>query len=183
MAIRVALNHRTRYKYTSDVWLSPHVVRLHPAPHCRTPITSYSLKTTPKDPFVNWQQDPYSNRLARLVFPKKTREFSVEVDLVAEMTVINPFDFFFLEKEAEEFPFSYDAVLTRELAPYLEGQPLTPKLAEFIAAIPKTKMRSVDYLVAINQRLWKDIKYLIRMEPGIQTPEQTLTLGNGSCRD
>ena len=119
MGIRVALNHRTRYRYTSPVWLSPHVVRLRPAPHCRTPVDSYSLKVAPAEHFINWQQDPYSNRLARLVFPKKTTEFSVEVDLVAELTVTNPFDFF-LEKYAEQYPFEYDPVLLRELAPYRE---------------------------------------------------------------
>ena len=116
MAIRVALNHKTHYRYDRDVWLSPHVVRLRPAPHCRTPILAYSLKVLPADHFVNWQQDPYSNRLARLVFPKKTREFCVEVDLIAELTVVNPFDFF-LEKYAQKFPFTYDAVLLKELAP------------------------------------------------------------------
>jgi uncharacterized protein (DUF2126 family)/transglutaminase-like putative cysteine protease len=182
MAIRVALNHKTRYFYEKAVWLSPHVVRLHPAPHCRTPITSYSLKTTPKDPFVNWQQDPYSNRLARLVFPEKTREFSVEVDLVAEMTVINPFDFF-VESSAELYPFSYDAVLTRELSPYLDAAPAGPKLAALVKRMRTQPVRSIDFLVALNQRLQSDIKYLIRMEPGVQTSEETLTKASGSCRD
>jgi len=116
MSIRVALNHKTSYRYSKPVWLSPHVVRLRPAPHCRTPITSYSLKVTPSKNYMNWQQDPYSNYMARLIFPEKTKEFSVEVDLVADMTVINPFDFF-LEKYAEEFPFQYDPVLERELIP------------------------------------------------------------------
>ncbi len=153
-----------------------------PAPHTRTPVTSYSLTVKPDDYFVNWQQDPYSNRLARLVFPKKTKEFSVEVDLVAELTVINPFDFF-LETEAETFPFKYDAVLARELAPYLTPEPVTPKLAEFIAAVRKEKVPTVNYLVGMNQQLASQIKYLIRLEPGIQTPEQTLTLLSGSCRD
>ncbi len=122
MSIQVALNHKTLYRYTKPVWLSPHVVRLRPAPHCRTPISSYSVKVTPAKHYINWQQDPYSNRLARLIFPEKTKEFSVEVDLVADMTVINPFDFF-LEKYAEEYPFQYDSVLTRELMPYLQGAP------------------------------------------------------------
>src|ERR1700722_972535 len=117
MGIRVALNHKTLYRYDRSVWLSPHVVRLCPAPHSRTPITSYSLTVTPTDHFINWLQDPYSNRLARLVFPEKAKEFPVEVDLVAKLTVTNPFDFF-LEKHAEEYPFEYGTVLSRELAPY-----------------------------------------------------------------
>src|SRR5208282_6012494 len=182
MGIRVALNHKTRYRYARPVWLSPHVVRLRPAPHCRTPVPSYSLKVTPVEHFINWQQDPYSNRLARLVFPKKTSEFSVEVDLVAELTVINPFDFF-LEKYAEECPFRYDAVLSRELIPYLEALPPGPKLQDFVREMRREKMRTNDYLVELNQTLQRRIKYLIRMEPGIQTPEETLTLQSGSCRD
>src|ERR1700678_1150155 len=122
MGIRVALHHRTRYRYDREVSLSPQVVRLRPAPHCRTPILSYSLKIQPKKHFLNWQQDPQSNYLARLVFPEPTREFMVEVDLVAEMAIINPFDFF-LEAKAESIPFEYDPALVRDLRPYLETEP------------------------------------------------------------
>src|SRR6267154_4648975 len=182
MSIRVALNHKTRYRYTKPVWLSPHVVRLRPAPHCRTPITSYSLKIIPANHFINWQQDPYGNHLARLVFPEKTRDFSVEVDLVADMTVINPFDFF-VEKYAEECPFEYDPVLKRELAPYRRRRAAGPKLQELIQESRTEKIRTNDFLVEINQRVQKRIKYLIRLEPGVQSPEKTLTLGSGSCRD
>jgi uncharacterized protein (DUF2126 family)/transglutaminase-like putative cysteine protease len=182
MSIRVALNHKTSYRYTKPVWLSPQVVRLRPAPHCRTPIASYSLKIIPADHFINWQQDPYSNRLARLVFPNKTKEFCVEVDLVAEMTVINPFDFF-LEKYAEECPFQYDRVLLRELSPYRKRRRAGPKLEGLIQESRTEKIRTNDYLVELNQRVQRMVKYLIRMEPGIQAPEKTLTLGSGSCRD
>ncbi|QOV91425.1 transglutaminase family protein [Humisphaera borealis] len=189
MAIRVALTHRTRYRYPKPVWLSPHVVRLRPAPHCRTPILSYSLKVTPSDHFVNWQQDPYSNRLARLVFPKKTKEFAIEVDLVAELTVINPFDFF-VDKYAEEFPFTYDETLQKELAPYLAAAPLTPKLTTFVEEARKCAAkedgknpRTIDFLVALNSKIQHAVKYLIRLEPGVQTPEETLEKACGSCRD
>ena len=182
MAIRVALNHKTSYTYARPVWLSPQVLRLRPAPHCRTPVLSYSLKVKPDNYFINWQQDPYSNRLARLVFPKKTREFCIEVDLVAELTVINPFDFF-LDKYAETFPFQYDAVLQRELAPYLALEPAGPNLEQYVQQLRMPEMGTVNFLVAVNQRLWKDIKYLIRLEPGIQAPEHTLTVRSGSCRD
>src|SRR3984893_17840883 len=182
MSIRVALNHKTSYHYTKPVWLSPQVVRLRPAPHCRTPVSGYSLKVTPSKHYINWQQDPYSNQLARLIFPDKTREFSVEVDLVADMTVINPFDFF-LEKYAEEIPFVYDPVVKRELTPYLKKRRVGPKLEALIEEARKEKIRTNDFLVDVNRRIQNRIKYLIRMEPGIQEPEETLTLGSGSCRD
>ncbi|HRI19202.1 MAG TPA: transglutaminase family protein, partial [Burkholderiaceae bacterium] len=182
MSIHVALNHVTHYRYDRPVMLGPQVVRLRPAPHSRTRILSYSMRVAPTEHFENWQQDPQSNYLARLVFPEKTREFRIEVDLVAEMAVLNPFDFF-LEPSAEQFPFAYDASLAHELAPYrLQGE-LTPRLVEYLASIPRAKRQTTDFLVALNQRLQQDIGYLIRMEPGVQTPEQTLANRSGSCRD
>ncbi len=182
MSIHVALNHVTRYRYDRLVSLSPQVVRLRPAPHCRTPILSYSLRVAPADHFINWQQDPFANYLARLVFPERTREFQVTVDLVAEMAVYNPFDFF-LEPEADHYPFRYAPELERDLLPYLAKGALTPHFQAFIASIPRERMRTIDFLVELNQRLQRDILYLIRLEPGVQTPEETLALGSGSCRD
>jgi uncharacterized protein (DUF2126 family) len=182
LAIHVALHHVTRYRYDRRVSLSPQVVRLRPAPHCRTPIVSYSLRVEPGGHFVNWQQDPFANHLARLVFPEKTSEFTVTVDLVAEMAVYNPFDFF-LEPAAETFPFRYDAELAHDLAPYLARGPLTPRLEAFVAGVPRTEQRTIDFLVELNRRLQREIRYLVRMEPGVQTPEQTLAEASGSCRD
>ena len=182
MTIRVALNHRTCYRYDRLVSLSPHVVRLRPAPHCRTPVCSYSMKVTPNEHFLNWQQDPHGNFLARLVVPKPTREFAVEVDLVAEMTVINPFDFF-LEEAANEFPFEYPEDLRQDLRPFLRALSCGPRLRTLMDALPRTASRTVDFLVAVNQQLNHLIQYVIRMEPGVQTCEETLELGRGSCRD
>jgi uncharacterized protein (DUF2126 family) len=182
VSIHVALNHVTHYKYDRRVAMSPHIVRLRPAPHCRSHILSYSLKVEPEGHFINWQQDAFANYLARLVFPEPTTEFKVTVDLVTEMSVYNPFDFF-LEPEAEQFPFSYDEGVKLELQPYLVTEPATPAFARFLAGIDRSKRRTIDFLVEINQRLQHDIKYLIRMEPGVQTPEETLTKASGSCRD
>lgn len=182
MSIHVALHHVTHYRYDRAVNLGPQVVRLRPAPHSRTRILSYALKVDPGEHFINWQQDPQGNYLARLVFPEKTREFKVEVDLVAEMAVFNPFDFF-LEPYAERIPFAYTEGEQRELAPYLIKLPATPLFAKYLAGISRERVPSIDFLVELNQRLARDIRYLIRMEPGVQTPEQSLELASGSCRD
>jgi uncharacterized protein (DUF2126 family) len=182
VSIHVALRHITHYRYDRPVNLGPQIVRLRPAPHSRTPILSYSLNVNPATHFINWQQDPQSNYLARLVFPEKTRELKIEVDLVAEMSVINPFDFF-LEPEAQAIPFKYDASLAHELAPFLLKQAATPLFQKYLDAVPKESMPTIDFLVALNQRLQSDVRYLIRMEPGVQSPEQTLELASGSCRD
>src|ERR1700691_4794780 len=132
MAIQVALTHKTSYHYDRPVTLGPQVVRLRPAPHCRTPILSYSLKVMPRQHFLNWQQDPQSNYLARFVFPEPTTEFRVAVDLVAEMAIINPFDFF-LEASAETYPFVYEPALAHELRPYLETEAPGRLLARLLA--------------------------------------------------
>ena len=182
MAIRVALHHETSYRYDRDITISPHIVRLRPAPHTRTPVLSYSLRVQPKDHFLNWQQDPQSNYLARLVFPKKSDLLKIEVDLIAELTVINPFDFF-LESYAEKFPFDYEPWQTHELAPYLKAEPVGARLAEFQNRIDRSPTRMVDFLVELNRQVHQAVGYVIRLEPGIQTCEQTLELGTGSCRD
>ncbi|MSP95922.1 MAG: hypothetical protein EXR29_01600 [Betaproteobacteria bacterium] len=183
MSIHVCINHVTHYRYDRPIMLGPQVVRLRPAPHSRTPILAYSLSVAPEKHFINWQQDPQSNYLARLVFPERTRELRIEVDLTAELSVINPFDFF-LEPLAEKFPFEYeDAGQLRELAPYMIKLPATPLFKRYLDAVPCEPAPAVDFLVALIQRLQKDIRYLIRMEPGVQTPEITLERASGSCRD
>lgn len=182
MGIQVAIHHKTAYRYDRSVSLGPQVVRLRPSPHCRTPILSYSLKVAPKTHFLNWQQDPQSNWIARFVFPEKTRELTLEVDLIADLSSINPFDFF-LEPQAETFPFVYEPWLARELRPFLEAEPAGPLLRSWLDTLGPQAGRTVDLLVAINSRIRRDIGYLIRMEPGVQSCEETLHRRTGSCRD
>ena len=182
MSVTVALHHLTRYRYDRPVALGPQTVRLRPAPHCRTTIPSYALKITPAKHFINWQQDPFGNWLARLVFPDRVSEFSVEVDLTAEMSVINPFDFF-VEDYAQALPFAYPSDLAGELAPYLVWEDDSPALDAYVAALPSGGPSTIDYLVALNARLMREVQYLVRLDPGVQTPAQTLSLASGSCRD
>ena len=186
MTIKVALHHRTHYAFDRAVNLSPHEVRLRPAAHCRTPIEAYSIKIKPANHFLNWQQDPYGNWLARIVFLEKSKELEIVVELVADMTVINPFDFF-VDKSADQFPFAYTKENARELAPYLETDPLTPLLAKWMersrARHLGKPILTIDFLVALNRDLQQDVGYLIRMESGIQAPEFTLESAQGSCRD
>lgn len=182
MAIHVALHHLTHYTYTQPVLHFPHVIRLRPAPHCRTPILAYSLRIQGGEHFLNWQQDPFSNWNARLVFPNKLPELRIEVDLVAEMAVYNPFDFF-TEESAAEYPFAYEPALAKDLAAFTLWPGAGPQLLKMIEAWRGRKERTIDFLVAINQAVQSHVQYLIRLEPGVQTAEETLTLKSGSCRD
>jgi uncharacterized protein (DUF2126 family)/transglutaminase-like putative cysteine protease len=182
VSIYVALHHVTHYRYDRPIDLGPQTIRLRPAPHTRTPILSYSLKVTPANHFVNWQQDPQGNWLARFVFPEKATELKIEVDFTAQMTVVNPFDFF-VEPYAFSFPFAYTNDLKTELAPYLATSEQGPLFAAYLKDIPREADSTVNFLVELNAQLQKKVGYVIRMEPGIQTPEDTLARGSGSCRD
>ena len=194
MAISVALTHRTTYRYDRHIKLWPHIVRLRPAPHARTPIEGYALNIDcGTDYFINWQQDPFGNFQARLVFPEKTTVFNVEVDLIARMEAINPFDFF-LEDSAFHTPFTYEENLAHDLEPYLKKEARGEKFDKLAAwakgmfeatrdAAEDERLRTIDYLVELNQHVYNLVAYTIRMEPGVQTPEETLTLKSGSCRD
>ena len=169
MAIRVALHHRTSYRFDRRVNLSPHEIRLRPAPHCRTPVLGYSLSVSPDKHFVNWQQDPYGNWLARVVFPEPSDHLDIVVDLTADMTVINPFDFF-VEPYAEQYPFAYAPRLAKELAPFLERDEPGPRLARWLEAFRTTLQpgeNTVLLLVRLNQALQHEVRYLVRMEPGV----------------
>lgn len=182
MTLRVALTHKTEYEYDRKINLAPHVIRLRPAPHNRTPIVSYSLKVSPEDHFLNWQQDPFGNFFARLVFPEKTDHLKVHVDLVADMDVINPFDFF-IDEEAREMPLKYAEDLKKDLGPYLSPMTKSRKLADYVKSLKIKSDVTLDFLCDLNRKLENDIDYVIRMEPGVQSPEETLTKKKGSCRD
>ena len=182
MAIRVALHHETQYHYDRPISLGSQLIRLRPAFHGRTPIDAYSLSVEPDDHFRNWQQDPFGNPIARFVFPKPTTHLKICVDLIADMTVINPFDFF-VEEDSDCWPFDYADPLKVQLEPYLVKQAQTPLMKGWISCLPTASDRIVDFLVEVNQKLNERVEYLVRLEPGVQSPEETLAIGSGSCRD
>ncbi len=182
MALKVVLSHKTHYKYDKYISLSPHSIRLRPAPHCRTPIDAYSLKITPENHFINWQQDPYGNYVARIVFPDKVKEFGIDVEVIADLVSINPFDFF-VESYAEHFPFVYKKELAGELIPYLEVTEKGKKLTKFIASLDLKEQKINDFLVYLNTKIYAYLNYTVRLEAGVQTCEVTLDKKLGSCRD
>jgi uncharacterized protein (DUF2126 family)/transglutaminase-like putative cysteine protease len=183
MSIKVAISHKTAYKFDRSVSLSPHIFRLRPAAHSRTTVEGYTFKVFPENHFINWQQDPFGNYQARVVFPEKTTELRIEVEVIARLKVINPFDFF-VEEYAGKFPFNYENTLLKELVPYLETKDIGEKTQFFIDQMfIKKGINTVDFLVYANQQVFNAIKYNIRLETGVQNCEETLTLGSGSCRD
>ncbi|MBA3326240.1 MAG: transglutaminase family protein, partial [Rhodobacteraceae bacterium] len=182
MSIKASIHHLTHYRYDRPVILGPQIIRLRPAPHSRTRVISHSLRVAPSGHFVNHQQDPYGNWLARFVFPEPVTELKIEVDLVADMTVFNPFDFF-VEDAAETWPFAYPDDIAPDLAIYLATEPVGPALNAFLASVPREAKRTVDFVVDLNARVAREIGYVIRMEPGVQTPEETFQRRSGSCRD
>jgi len=182
MSIKAAIYHLTHYKYDRPVTLGPQIIRLRPAPHSRTRVLSHSLRVTPADHFVNYQQDPYGNWLARYVFPNPVNELKIEVDLTADMTVYNPFDFF-VEESAEVWPFEYSQDIAPDLVIYRTPEETGPLFDSLLATIDRSPQRTVDFVVGLNAQLAQKLKYVIRMEPGVQTPEETLHVGQGSCRD
>ena len=182
MSVQAALMHRTSYRYDHAVKLGPQTIRLRPAPQTRTPILSYSLTVMPEPHFINWQQDPQGNFLARVVFPERVTHFDVTVDLVADMATINPFGFF-LEPEAEQWPFTYDAILEEELTPFRRREPAGPLLQRLLDEVPREPRRTIDMLVDLNRRVQERVSYIVRMEPGVWDPEYTLQEAKGSCRD
>ncbi|WP_433972472.1 DUF2126 domain-containing protein [Tunturiibacter lichenicola] len=182
MSTKVALIHRTQYLYDKAVALGPQVVQLRPAPHCRTPILSYSLSVTPSQHLLNWQLDPHHNHLARLLFAEKTKEFVVEVNLIAELSPFNPFDFY-LEPGVEEYPFEYTPELAKDLEPYRTIDPAGPLLLALIESLSREKRGTIAFLVDLNQRIRNEVGYVTRLSPGVQSCEETLEKHTGSCRD
>jgi len=182
MSIKAAIHHLTHYRYDRPVILGPQIIRLKPAPHSRTHVLSHSLKVGPEKHFVNLQQDPYGNWLSRHVFPEPVNELKIEVDLVADMTVYNPFDFF-VEESAENWPFEYGEDLRPDLTIYRTAEPAGPLLSAFLAGVDRSTQRTVDMIVNLNARVAREVNYVIRLEPGVQTPEETFAAGRGSCRD
>lgn len=182
MTTQIAIDHLTHYHYSQPVQLSPHMVRLRPAPHTRTPIHAYRLTIQPSHHFIHWQQDPFGNWQARLLFSGETSDLSLRVELRAELLPINPFDFF-LESYAAQFPFHYDSQLYSELPLYLAVQERGPLLQGWLQRLDQRPRGLVDFLVELNSILHQQIRYTERLEPGIQDCEETLAKGSGSCRD
>jgi transglutaminase-like putative cysteine protease len=176
------MHHQTEYRFDRPVTLGPHILRLRPAPHCRTPILSYTLKIEPESYFINWQQDPFGNFQARVVFTGRTQLLRIDVELLADMVVINPFDFF-VEESAEYWPFEYEAKLRHDLTLYLEREEAGPQLRNWLAQLSRERSNTIEFLVALNGRLQQAIHYQQRLESGFQSCEETLAKASGSCRD
>ncbi len=181
MATRVALHHRTQYRYERPVSLGPQEIQLRPAPHSRTPVLGYTLEILPKGR-LDWQFDALGNQLARVNITGKTGEFRIDVHLIADLTPYNPFAFV-LNAGYESFPFAYSPELSANLQPYLGAEPGGSHLQAFLEEVPRTAQPTVSFLGMLNGRVRDAVAYTMRLEHGVQSPEETLREGSGSCRD
>ncbi|GAB2527828.1 transglutaminase family protein [Spirosoma aerophilum] len=182
MSVRVAIHHHTRYDYDRLVSLSPHLIRLRPVAHSPASIESYSLTIQPANHVIHWQQDPFGNFIARVDFWEPMSFLSIDVDIIARLEPVNPFDFL-LDSYAISFPFAYEPQLKKDLAPYLDVTEQGHHWEQWLQTIDQTEQSTIDFLIMLNRRIFQDIAYTTRMEPGVQTPEETLDLAIGSCRD
>ena len=182
MSFRVKLKHSTRYTYDNLVTLSPQLVRLRPAPHCRTEIESYTLNIKPSEHLIHWQQDPFNNYVARIIFSNAIQEMSLDVEIIANLSPINPFDFY-TEDYASQWPFEYTAEQKLDLSPYLTAQETGPEIAQFLASLPSASTEIIHFLLTVNQQILNRIGYIERLESGVQHSNDSLTKGTGSCRD
>ena len=188
--MRVSLHHITQYRYDRQVRLGSQIIRLRPAPHYCGRLLSYSLTVEPVDADIQWRHDPFANQTAEVRFADKTDLFRVSValsvDLSVDLTIdhqTNPSVDFSLTSESERLPLNYTPQLIRELAAYRHTQAAGSLFQQYLGTIERHDMRTAALVVMLNQKLHRDIRYRIRKEHGVQTPEQTLQEGSGSCRD
>lgn len=198
MTTRVALEHRTTYRFGEPVHLFPHAVRLRPAPHSRTAISGYDLRVEPSGHVLRWHQDPFGGWVAQVVFTETATQLEVTVSLVADLEPVNPFDFY-VDDYASTAPFAYPTTLRDDLAAYLRpvddgprGSGLSPKSTAWVESTiaralggegGEPTLPVVELLVRLNRAVREQVAYSTRMEPGTQTPADTLDRAVGSCRD
>jgi len=186
MSTLVSLQHGTRYQFDRAVTLGPHEIRMKPVPACRTPVSSYSLAVRPARHMMHWHHDAAGNPVARILFQDRFSELEIDVALTADLASLNPFDFL-VAPGAERYPPAYPDAERPDLQPYFaaleSGERLQGWLADIHAAVNRDSCGTVDLLVAINERVKRDITYVTRMEHGVQSCEETIGFGKGSCRD
>ena len=191
----IQMSHSTLYRYEKPIFLSPQLIRLRPAAHCLTEIQRYVLTVLPTEHLIHWQQDPFNNYVARVIFPEEITELSLQVDITANIVPINPYDFY-IEDYASQGPFSYSDDLKLDLAPYLAAystpylkasnsvtEKPTATVQAFFEQFDPASLGTVDFLVALNQGVYQSVRYIERLEQGVQSSDTTLSLGSGSCRD
>ena len=180
-APRIALRHRLDYRFDRPVRLSTHWLRLCPAPGTRANITAYTLRVGPRTHFLNWLRDPFENHLARLDLPEPVRHFTLDLEILAELQPVNPFDFL-TEPYAANHPFDYPEQLARDLAPYLLQPATGPATRAWLAALDRTETPTIERLTALNQCVGETLAAADVDTPGSVDTDAVLAAGTGSPR-
>ncbi|MGI9212205.1 MAG: transglutaminase family protein, partial [Methylococcaceae bacterium] len=159
MSTLVALLHHIEQTYGSRRTVPTHWLRVRPAPHTRPDITAYTIKVTSEPHFLNWVRDPFENYIARLDLPEPVASLGLTVELLADLTPINPFDFL-TEPEAAHYPFDYSEQTRKELAPYLNMPPPGSRLTAWLKRLDRSPGYIVEVLSRINKTVHEQVKRL-----------------------
>jgi transglutaminase-like putative cysteine protease len=182
---RLQIRHLTHYHYAEQVRLLPHTLHLRPRDGYDIRVQSSKLEIKPGFQ-IRWKRDIYDNSVAVVNFLALAQELVIASDVVVEHYEDQPLNFV-LEENARRFPFQYDAAERIDLAPYQSA--VFPQdqalLKDWIADVynPQFSVDTIDMLTMINQKIANRLQYMVREEPGVQSPATTLTTGRGSCRD
>ena len=179
--MKLGLRYATIYRYDAAVAFSPHDLRLFPRGDRFSRVRRFRLRVN-GDSAVRFSRDVFDNVVVSCFFPERMTELRFDLEIDLDLEEKDAFDFI-LESSAVEMPFEYQPELLAILAPFTKRQ--TTGLLTVPNWNPSGLERAgtVSALVALNHALHECIGYERREEGTARSPEETLRLGRGACRD
>ena len=182
---RYKILHQTNYEFSGQVHLHPHTLRLRPREGHELRIESSTLDISP-DASLRWHRDVEGNSVATATFLGSTAYLYISSEVVIQQYDQVPYDFLVADY-AVDYPFRYDPEDEILLTPYLKQSDfqVQDKVKNLLDDIWQANepIQTFALLLRLNQRIYQTITYQRREEAGVQSAEETLNRGSGSCRD